>query len=277
MPKKAVFTTSQPDDIAPAIVNFKNAIEGADSVHWGFGDGTSSHTPNPSHRYGSSGNYLVQQTVYSGSRERTYTKKIQIKPPIHCLVEITTPYGTMVVRLSEGTPKHRRNFIRLVEKGFYDSLLFHRVIAGFMIQGGDPESRNAERGAILGRGGPGYVIPAEISDTLVHLRGALAAARKGDQVNPQRNSSGSQFYIVVGRDYNSPGFKRALENSVVEYSSHQLEQYKKRGGTPFLDGKYTVFGYMVSGYDVLDEISQVATDGHARPVKDVWMTMRVVK
>lgn len=165
------------------------------------------------------------------------------------IVLISTSMGDIKVRLYDETPLHKDNFIKLVKEGYYDGLLFHRVIDNFMIQGGDPDSKNAATGVMLGKGGPDYTIPAEISPDLKHKKGALAAARMGDNVNPQRASSGSQFYIV-----------------------------QNDKGTPHLDGAYTVFGETIEGLDVVDKIAKVATDRFNRPIEDVRIiSMKIVK
>ncbi len=190
------------------------------------------------------------------------------------LVEIETPYGTMTAKLYNGTPRHRANFIKLAKQGYYDNLLWHRVIQGFMIQGGDPESREAAADAQLGQGGPGYTVPAEIDPRYIHKKGALSAARLGDQVNPNRASSGSQFYIVQGREQTDKtlrGFDQRLN-----YSGPQKETYYNVGGTPMLDGQYTVFGEVIDGLDIIDKIAAVQTGPRDRPVKDVWMKVRVL-
>jgi len=186
---------------------------------------------------------------------------------------IHTDYGDMKGFLYNETPKHRDNFKKLVEQGFYDSLLFHRVISGFMIQGGDPVSKNAKAGQPLGAGGPGYTVPAEFNPALIHKKGALSAARQGDQVNPQKASSGSQFYIVQGKKQ-SPS---SLVQSPRKYNEAQMQTYETIGGTPFLDGSYTVFGEISEGLDVIDKIAAVQKDASDRPVQDVKMTIKIVK
>jgi cyclophilin family peptidyl-prolyl cis-trans isomerase len=162
----------------------------------------------------------------------------QVKFVIH------TDLGDMKGVLYNETPKHRDNFVKLVKAGYYDGTLFHRVILGFMIQGGDPDSKNATPGKALGMGGPGYTIPAEINPQIKHKRGALAAARTP---NPEKASSGSQFYIV-----------------------------EPEKGTPFLDNEYTVFGEITSGFDVITKIASVEKGANDRPVKDVKMTIKIV-
>ncbi len=204
-------------------------------------------------------------------------QKINIEAPDGCLVEIETSFGTMLARLSDATPKHRDNFLKLAEQGYYDNLLFHRVIEGFMIQGGDPESKGAAPNTALGRGGPGYTIPAEFVDSLAHIKGALAAARMGDQANPTKASSGSQFYIVQGRPVDENTLNRTEAQKNTRYSSEQRNAYTTQGGTPFLDRDYTVFGYLIDGFDVLDRIAATPTQPGDRPREDVWMKVRVIK
>ena len=235
-------------------------------------------------------------------------------------VEINTSLGDIVVSLYNETPKHRDNFIKLVKEGYYDGVLFHRVIKNFMVQTGDGISKTAKQDDVLGAGDPGYTIDAEIVyPKFFHKRGALAAARTGDEVNPERRSSGSQFYIVTGEKYttsqlasmeknlvnmkknsifsklvkerrqeimkmqqqgDSLGLKE-LEHELValteaEYSKdpavltpEQREAYTTVGGTPHLDGSYTVFGEVVKGMDVVDKIQNVKTGRNDRPVEDV--------
>ena len=194
----------------------------------------------------------------------------------HNMVRIKTPYGDMLVELSDETPKHRDNFLSLVEKGYYNGLLFHRVMRNFMIQGGDPDSRNASKGQMLGSGGPGYTIPAEFNPNLVHIKGAVAAARRGDQVNPQRASSGSQFYIVQGKTFTDAELDQIERDNHIKYTPEQREAYKTIGGTPFLDGQYTVFGKVTEGLDVIDQITAQPTDRANRPLEDIEMEIEVV-
>jgi len=193
------------------------------------------------------------------------------------LVKISTDYGDMIIKLYNGTPLHRDNFIKLVKASYYDSLLFHRVINQFMIQGGDPDSKGAAAGQMLGNGGPGYTIPAEFRKEYFHKKGALAAAREGDQVNPEKASSGSQFYIVQGRKWTN------TELNTMEQQRHHLipweqkEVYMKTGGTPHLDGAYTVFGEVISGMEVIDKIAAQAGDRMNRPLKDIKMTISLIE
>ncbi len=186
---------------------------------------------------------------------------------------IETEFGNMKVELYESTPLHKKNFIDLANDGFYDGLLFHRVMSAFMVQGGDPESKDAAPGARLGRGGPGYTLPAEIGAP--HFKGCLAAARQPDGVNPEKRSSGSQFYIVQGGLQSDQMLDNFQRQKGITYNQTQREKYKTVGGYPGLDMDYTVFGEVVEGLDVIDKIAAVQVDGADRPVKDVKMKIRI--
>ena len=241
-------------------------------------------------------------------------------------VKIQTMLGDIIVRLYDETPIHRDNFIKLVKEGYYDGTLFHRVIKDFMIQGGDPDSKGAPAGKMLGVGGPDYTLEAEIEEGLFHKRGALAAARQGDEVNPERRSSGSQFYIVWGqvynegqlrqfskqlkmqkvqsvfnqlvsehrdeimqmrRDRNRAGLQELQDKLVSEaekqsadfagLTEEQMKIYSTIGGTPHLDGQYTVFGEVEEGLDVVEMIQTTATGRGDRPVDDLEMKISVVE
>jgi len=243
------------------------------------------------------------------------------------IVLIKTDFGDMKVALYNETPKHRDNFLKLAKAGYFDGVLFHRVIKEFMIQGGDPDTRNAQPGQKLGNGGPGYVIDNEINPKLLHKKGALAAARQGDQTNPEKKSSGSQFYIVQGvvfpsdnlqsleeegtqrlaqsimrqfaRDnndsltiYQQNGNQAAFEKLIARLQTEALakarqtpckltEEQKKIyttvGGTPHLDGNYTVFGEVIEGLEVIDAIAAQPTGQGDRPVNDIKMEIKVIK
>lgn len=243
-------------------------------------------------------------------------------------VKISTTLGDIIVRLYDETPLHRDNFLKLAKEGYYDGTIFHRVIKNFMIQGGDPDSKNPAPGAHYGTGGPDYTIEAEIKDGIYHKRGALAAARQGDEVNPERRSSGSQFYIVWGDVYKEGQLgqlskqlemqaqqgifnklvaghraeilqmrknrdqsglmelqekliaemeKIAKEQGVGGLTEEQKQIYSTVGGTPHLDGQYTVFGEVTEGLDVVEMIQQAATQPGDRPVDDIVMKVTVVE
>lgn len=212
---------------------------------------------------------------------RSKTGMATVVVPKERLVQVTTNYGTIVLKLYNSTPLHRDNFVKLVQQKFYDSLLFHRVIEGFMVQGGDPTSRNAGPEAMLGSGSaPGTErIPAEFRPELIHRKGALAAARDG---NPEKASSNCQFYIVQGR----PGSDAELNNQECNlrqqgnvnfyYNDAQRNAYRLAGGTPFLDQNYTVFGEVIKGLEVVDKIAAVPKGNSDRPVQNVIMRMKML-
>ncbi len=249
------------------------------------------------------------------------------------LVTIKTKFGDMHAVLYDETPRHKENFIKLAQEGFYDSLLFHRIIPDFMVQGGDPDSKNAEAGIPLGSGGPGYTIPAEIIPKYYHERGALSAARLGDQMNPERESSGSQFYIVQGRIFPEQELRQNVENANIgkitiklqemfaqgkhqdlynelialqqsgdgegfrqkcldskglveqeygpiqmqELTQEQIQVYTTEGGAPHLDTQYTVFGKVISGLEIVDQINAQSRDPRDRPMEDLHMIVEVKK
>ncbi len=191
-------------------------------------------------------------------------------------VKVITPYGTMVIRLYDQTPRHRDNFLKLSRRHFYDSTLFHRVIKQFMIQGGDPDSKRAKAGAVLGEGDVGYTIPPEFQLDLFHRKGALAAARDD---NPTKASSGCQFYIVQGKVFTDEQLDK-LEKTRLggrKIPVDQREIYKTEGGSPHLDQNYTVFGQVIKGMEVIDKIAAVKTDSLNRPLENVPMKIRVIR
>ena len=275
---KPLFQWDSESTQVPALVDFNNQTEEADSFLWTFGDGVMSRDSSPSHKYLLSGRYTTSLTAFKGGKSNTIQKDLVLFPPDRCLVEIETSHGSMLVELNEATPQHRDNFLKLAEEGYYEGLLFHRVISGFMIQGGDPNSKNADQNTRLGTGGPGYTIDAEIIDSLIHVKGALAAARRGDAVNPERRSSGSQFYIVQGQTLKKEQLEQITRRTGKIYSPNQIKAYSDSGGTPFLDTQYTVFGMVIDGIEVIDAIAGVETDGSDRPIENVQIkNVRVIK
>lgn len=184
------------------------------------------------------------------------------------VVVIHTDMGDITVKLYNETPLHRDNFIKLVNEGYYDGSIFHRIIKDFMIQGGGGKTGNED---------PGYKIPAEIIEGFYHKKGALAAARMPDHVNPRKESSGSQFYIVQGRKFSQSDLKNFEKRSGITYTDEQIKTYSTIGGTPHLDGDYTVFGEVISGLEVVDKIAAVQTGPGDRPVKEVTMRMSLLK
>ena len=188
-------------------------------------------------------------------------------------VAIITDRGTMIIRLSDSTPLHRNNFVKLVKRHYYDGILFHRVIQHFMIQAGDPNSKGAAVEKALGNGDLGYTIPAEFRPTLFHHKGVIAAAREGDLINPQKASSATQFYIVQGKIFNDAGLDsvETFKSGGRKIPASQRKVYLTIGGTPHLDQNYTVFGAVIQGLAVIDSIAAVPVNPGIgnRPVEDV--------
>lgn len=195
--------------------------------------------------------------------------------PKHQYVRIKTNLGECIVMLYNETPLHRDNFLKLTKKRIYDGTLFHRVIKDFMIQGGDPDSKNAKPGEQLGNGTVGYTIPAEFRDSLFHKKGVLAAARDN---NPEKASSGSQFYLVQGKKFTDEQLDNVETNRLKsKIPAYQREVYKSLGGTPHLDRTYTVYGEVVQGIELIDKIAELAKDANDRPLNDISMTIEVLK
>ena len=223
---------------------------------------------------------VATKRVASKSQKKITTKSV-IKKPIKAVTEktqgvrvrITTDLGEIIVRLSDKTPLHRDNFIKLVKEHFYDSLLFHRVIPDFMIQGGDLSSKNAVSGVMLGGGDIGYTVPAEFDTTLYHKKGALAAARNN---NPQKASSGCQFYLVQGKKHTDEELNSIEKSNNLKFSSARRMTYKMLGGTPRLDMNYTVFGEVESGLNIIEQITLLSRDNLNRPLTDIRMRMELI-
>ena len=211
---------------------------------------------------------LICVTVNAQKKKENKDDKMMQSSNTEHLVLISTSLGDMKVKLYDATPKHRDNFLKLAQENFYDSLLFHRVIKSFMIQGGDPLSKNAAPGVMLGSGDNGYTIPAEFVDTIFHKKGAICAARTD---NPEKASSGCQFYIVQGQVMTNEQITMMEQQRGLKLSETQKKIYTTLGGSPWLDGGYTVFGEVVEGLDVIDKISEVKTAPGDRPVADVFI------
>jgi len=190
------------------------------------------------------------------------------------LITVSTEFGTMYAILYDETPRHKANFIALADTGFYNGTLFHRIIENFMIQGGDPNSKKAKPGEMLGGGDVGYKVPAEFNSKLFHKKGALAAARDN---NPEKASSGCQFYIVQGKKYNDDELAAQERRASRPLTDDQKQVYKTLGGTPHLDGGYTVFGEVIKGLEVLDKIAPQPRDARDRPQKDILMQVKIEK
>ncbi|MCA5004226.1 peptidylprolyl isomerase [Sphingobacterium bovistauri] len=206
-----------------------------------------------------------------------FALQIFAQKPTHYYVEIKTNKGTITAKLLNETPKHRDNFKKLVEENYYDGVLFHRVIKNFMIQGGDPDSKlpTTTSLTVLGNGGPDYKVKSEIQEGIFHKKGVLGAARDN---NPAKESSGSQFYIVQGRKFTDAGLDSLVKFRMQgkEFSAKQREVYKTIGGTPHLDGNYTVFGETIKGMEAVDNIAGVNTDKSDRPITNEPMHIRLL-
>jgi peptidyl-prolyl cis-trans isomerase B (cyclophilin B) len=190
------------------------------------------------------------------------------------LITISTQYGDMQLVLFDETPKHKANFLKLAEEGFYNGTLFHRIIDGFMIQGGDPDSKKAKPGDPLGEGDLGYTIPAEFNDKLFHKKGVIAAARDN---NPQKASSASQFYLAQGKVFKEEDFAAVERRTGRSVPADRKEVYKTLGGVPHLDQNYTVYGTVIKGLEIIDKIAQQPKDSRDRPSKDIPMKVTVKK
>lgn len=207
-----------------------------------------------------------QKKIESEQKETAKSATTETKNDKMTQILIKTSMGDITIALYNETPLHRDNFIKLVKESYYDGVLFHRIIKGFMIQTGDPDSKTAKPGQRLGMGGPAERIPAEFVPTLFHKRGAVAAARDN---NPAKASSGSQFYIVDGDIFPQDKLDMIAARTGKTFSPEQVQAYTTIGGAPFLDGDYTVFGEVVSGMEVVDKIAAQEKDGNDRPLEDI--------
>lgn len=214
--------------------------------------------------------FSILQVVYAANDSKTNDKKMDTST----YVLISTNLGDIKIKLYDETPQHKANFIKIIKDGILDSTLFHRVIPEFMIQGGDPTSKNAQPGQPLGMGSLGYRVPAEFNKNFIHKRGALAAARDN---NPAKASSSCQFYVVQGKKYSRQDLSILAQRTNNSWTEEQLKIYEEIGGTPFLDMSYTVFGEVVTGFEVIDKIVAQPRDGNDRPSTDVRMKVTIVE
>lgn len=214
----------------------------------------------------------------AGNLELIEKDTLSLEPnPYSSLVEMETPYGKMKIELFFETQFHRENFIKLIKSSYYDSLMFHRVIKNFMAQGGDPKSKYATKGQRLGANSIGYNLDAEIGQHYYHIKGALAAARQSDDMNPLKRSSGSQFYIVQGTHVSMDQLDKNERKYDIIYTQEQRELYQQLGGSPQLDMEYTVFGRVYEGFNVIDSICFQTTDNYSRPLKDIRYSFKVTR
>ena len=245
---------------APARLELKNISENASRSTWLLDGHEISEDFESYFILEESGRYELELLVQDGTKSDSYKEEIIIDAPSSCIVLIRTTMGDMAFALSELTPMHQKNFLEVVESGFYKDVLFHRVIDGFMIQAGEKEGDSASEST---------EIDNEINSGLVHIKGALAAARMPDKINPEKNSSATQFYIVHGRPVDEESLLNYSSSSLIDYTDEQRTSYIEKGGAPQLDMEYTVFGMMIFGEEVLDAIASVKTDPSDRPLEEV--------
>lgn len=260
----ANFLISAESRKAPALINFNNQSTSAESYVWEVNDSIISTVDDAQHLFLNSGRYEICLTASKDNKSHQTIQTIFIDAPQLCHVYMKTSLGSFVFALSESTPGHRDNFISLIESGYYNGLSFHRVIDGFMVQGGDNKSRKGQTSITYKD-----QIREEINEDLFHVKGALAAARMPDDVNPDKFSSGTQFYIVHGRNLTSEDVENYESSKLFTYSGNDKKRYLEEGGAPQLDGEYTVFGYLVSGFDTLDKIANVETGELDKPIVDI--------
>ncbi len=260
----AEFAIPASSNTAPVELTFDNRSEQAEDYIWRLDEKVVSRESIYSHQFINSGRYIISLEAIKGGKSTTKKQEVIINAPEKCHVLMETSLGNMTFELSEKTQGHLKNFTALIESGYYNGLAFHRVIDGFMVQGGNDNTRKEKK-----KYDYPATIPHEIDPTLHHYQGALAAARMPDSVNPEKASSGTQFYIVEGTAQKTKGLNKMAASKLFTYTQEQLDKYIEIGGAPQLDGEYTVFGYLVSGIHVLEKISSVETDKTDKPNEDV--------
>lgn len=253
----AHFTISESRQV-PAELSFSNSSEKAQAYSWYIDDKLVSEEEDMKQLFLHSGRYNIRLEVTDGKKTDDISKELVLGPPDDCIVWMETSKGNMAFKLLEGTPIHRKNFLYKIESGYYKNKVFHRVIDGFMIQGG----RSSD-------GAAAKTIQAEIKSSNVHTRGALAAARMPDAMNPEKASSDVEFYIVQGRKIDEEGLLNMASEKLLDYTDEQISTYLHRGGAPQLDMEYTVFGYLVFGDEVIDRIASAKTDVNDKPIEDI--------
>jgi cyclophilin family peptidyl-prolyl cis-trans isomerase len=274
----ADFQISSPSFTIPAKIDLSNQSLKAEEYEWQIGDSIFSKDFSPSYYFTSSGRHAITLQAKKGKKTSLLTKEIFLKAPEECLVLLTTSEGNILFRLYDNTLEHQKNFTKLIEEGFYKGILFHRVIEGFMIQAGDPQSKEAPAGKRLGSGDVGYTLTNEINKENFHLKGALAAARIGDQANPEKRSSGCQFYIVHGEPTSENVLQQYEQRLGLKYPESIKQKYLELGGSPQLDMNYTVFGEVIQGIEVVEKIATSKTDTNNRPTSDIkiidWIILK---
>jgi len=260
----AAFDHGQGAYKVPATLTFTNQSTKATSFSWSINGEEVSTDDNLVYEVLESGRYDITLVASDGGKTTSKSKTIYVAPPDNCTVLLETDSGNIILELLEETSAHLTNFTELVDSGFYDGLIFHRVIDDFMIQGGGNEYRTKGK-----KFADPPTVREEINTDFPHYRGALAAARMPDNINPDKASSGSQFYIVDGRKLDAKAMEKFQASKLFSYTEEQIQRYTAVGGAPQLDGEYTVFGYMLSGYEVLDRIAESITDSYDKPVQDI--------
>jgi peptidyl-prolyl cis-trans isomerase B (cyclophilin B) len=265
----ADFTFDGKETTIPTKIKFENTSRKSKAFEWKINDQLIAKTENVDYLFKESGRYTIVLTAQKGNKKSAVSKELIMKAPEECLVLLSTSEGDILIKLYNNTLLHQDNLIKLLEENFYRDILFHRVIEGFMIQAGDPQSKNAAPGQRSGAGDLTYTLPNEINKENFHFKGALAAARVGDQANPEKRSSASQFYIVHGE----PVTESQLNNIELKFGFKYPEKVRKKylahGGAPQLDMNYTVYGEVIKGLEVVDKIATSKTDNGNRPTTNI--------
>lgn len=270
---RAVFEVSGENHNAPVTVHFVNTSKGGETFLWDCGNGANPNGEKSSCDFLQSGRYSVKLKAITDKDTSVYSKDIIINAPEECLIVMVTNFGKMVIRLLDETPLHRDHFINLVESGFYEGISFHRLIPGFVIQGGDPSTKRSEP---LKSEFDIPPVPAEFHQNHFHTRGAVAAARMNEDVNPKKESSPTQFYIVQGRQVTEEQLSIFAAQKNIYYNPEISEKYRTLGGCPQLDMEYTVFGEVIEGLNIIDEMSKVSTDAGDKPKTEILIQKMIV-
>ncbi len=260
----ALFLIEEDTLVAPANIIGANKSRNDENFIWKLDGVELSQSEDLLHTILESGAYELELCAYKNNNFDCTAQKVNVAAPQNCIVYINTTVGVMTFELFEETPGHLINFVDLVEQEYYNGLAFHRVINDFVIQIGDNATRLADEDFEVKK-----QIPKEINTDRIHIKGALAAARMPDNVNPEKASSGTQFFIVDGRELNLEDIENYEAAKATDYSEGQIEAYLKHGGAPQLDEEYSVFGILMSGVEVLEAISSVLTDENQKPIENI--------